>query len=422
MNRYQSGSNQYKKKSAPNSLTPLRVTALTQDIFKLCGEVWHTKCRAKVYAPSWAHSSHPSEKNKLRAALTAHTPTTVLLALANGDAFTVKYLMNRRAGLPEEVQQAIAMQHPLYAISKWGYDKDNPQLPQWLEYFTRHPSAAVRTAAARLPLPPHLCRLLTQDPEHSVRFRLIYNSSLPKPTQTILLHDPTNAIRSRALHQLGTPADITTDIVHHPEAAFRVAAAIHSDTPSQLDQLVRDTVLHVQNAAIRNPSTSTTSLSWVSKHSFNNVPHTIMTHPNCPSDFLSETMQYSPGWQIYISRHPKTPPHIIEQLVQRSNATVCLSIAQRPNLPQTTIERLSKHPTSRVRQSISQRSDLPTSIWDRLVRDRSKLLKEGLADRSTTPPHVLAKLVAAKTPRIRQKALKNPNCPASAQAMYILSL
>lgn len=309
MNRYQPGSNQYKKRTAPQPLTaPLHITTPIQNTVKRCGEVWGTKCKAKVQAPSWAHGAHPSDNSKLHAALTPHTPTALLLTLANGKAsYSVIKTLAKRNNSTEKLKQAIAMRHPLEAMSIWG---TNASLlpPDWLEAFAKHPDSNVRANVARLAyLPHHICRLLLKNADENVKVNLASNS-VPQTVASALLQDSTITVKSAALRHLGTPNDITTDIIHHSSPEIRAAASYRSNTPSQLDQLIHDSVYSVWHTAVRNPYTTTESLSWIIEHQpLDRIPKAILTHPHCPPDIFSRDIQWTDTWKTALIRFPGTP-------------------------------------------------------------------------------------------------------------------
>jgi len=425
MNRHAQGSNQYKKKLAPQSLiVPPQIKNPTQNTFKRCGDVWGTQCKAKVFPPTWTHGTHPSYEIRLRLSDTPHTPTTLLLALIKrkGSYSIIKNIVNKHT-ITEQLKQAIITQHPLYAMSLWG---KNPSLlpPNCVEYFAKHPTAQVRARAAQLPyLPPHICRLLREDVDKNVRINLVGNSHLPKSTRNILLQDPTSTVKSTALRHFGTPNDITTDIINHPSPNIRAAAAHCSNTPTQLDQLIRDSEYSVWHTALLNPHTTTTSLSWIIKHQqIDRIPHSILRHPNCPPNIFSQNIQWTSSWKQYLIRFPDTPPTLLTQLSRSITLAQLRILAQHAHLPETAIHQLAHHQDKSVRRAIASRPDLPVDVYDQLSQDRAYTVKSLIARNQNTPPHILTRLALHKTPHLSASALANPNCPPNVRALHTLAL
>jgi len=189
--RHGLGTNQYQTRLAgpklATSRADLMVAAGAQPQQLPCGQVWGTRCRTLVQAPSWSHGTHPS-----RAALDR--------ALNNPGTHPAALEHIVRAGLR-------AAEHPM-SYGTWRmllvtHRTDaiiHPNCPTGLLIeLSQHPNHYVRADVATNPgCPPDVLRHLAGDAHWDVRERVAHNLSSPADTLVTLLQDTVSSVQRTA--------------------------------------------------------------------------------------------------------------------------------------------------------------------------------------------------------------------------------
>lgn len=105
------GTNQYQVRGHAKIPAPAPIVTLAsppETNRRRCGEVWGTKCRIWIGAPSWSHGEHPSTTAMLATTQSSSTSAEILTLLAGDESWNVRYWVAQNLSTPPEVLARLA--------------------------------------------------------------------------------------------------------------------------------------------------------------------------------------------------------------------------------------------------------------------------------------------------------------------------
>ncbi len=256
---------------------------------------------------------------------------------------------------------------------------------------------------------------------------------------------PGEDIRAHVSENPKTPPALLEKLMQDESSRVRLAVAQNPNAPASiLARLAESRMVELRHAVVRNSHTPASVLEYLAGDSEKDIRRSVKQHSNVsdaallilgvlddrsgtPSDVL-EKLASDPRShvRIKVAEHPKTPQHILEQLIDDADIEVCRAMTDNSNASSRILEKLAYY--------FNEEAKKTNQIWG-----YSKLLKHQnttfriieilanfdrdvryvLAKHNLTPPSTLVRLVEEDPNGIGSIVLDNPNAPSEALAKLI---
>ena len=113
-----------------------------------------------------------------------------------------------------------------------------------------------------------------------------------------------------------------------------------------------------------------------------------------------------------VARNPRTPPMILEQLMQDDEEQVWASLASNPGLPEWVMDDFASS-TEYVQECLAANPSLPSRLFDQLSSAYKSGVRASLAERKDLPLDILLVLASDESETVRAQVTQNPTAPFS---------
>jgi hypothetical protein len=114
-------------------------------------------------------------------------------------------------------------------------------------------------------------------------------------------------------------------------------------------------------------------------------------HPDCPS-WIYESAASVATLRHFIATNPRTPPTILETLVNESEDHIRIALAKNPNSSPTLLANLAKDESISVLVSLAKNPNTPLELLAALATHEDSEVQAGVAQNVETTPEILSSL------------------------------
>ncbi|WP_105972349.1 hypothetical protein [Streptomyces geranii] len=250
-------------------------------------------------------------------------------------------------GLPLDVAETLAADPDVRVVDELALCTTSPEIAARL---AAHPHAQVRRALAwNEAVPPAVLLALLageghDDPPPDT------DTSVDDPYEITVLH-----IQHAALRNPSTPTEAAVAFADHPSPMLRQALAQRPDLPPELGRrLAADPVPCVRADLAENPATTDDALMLVlAEDEDPDVRRHLAHNPNVPLDLLTRLVATTKIGAVLLPRIATATPAESEELARSRDSTVRMLLAVRRDLPAGIRDALATDPDAKVLKTIA---------------------------------------------------------------------
>jgi hypothetical protein len=261
------------------------------------------------------------------------TPAPRLRELAQRDLEHALAVAQNPSAPPDVLQQFVEVFNQDPALIKRVISNPNTPAEALIRYGWSQPEALLQN--------PIFPILLLEDP--------LVIEKIPAPTLEKILALPE------------APMQFLEHHVGHTNPYIQARIAAHPLTPIASLQTLLEKEFHsvlVMPSLARNENLTVEMIERLGTHKHDLVLLEISRHPKTPAHLLAKLAELSLGQlQQNLAAHPNTPDEIIEQLAYQEDPVLLEALARRHKLPRAVLRRLAGHPLESVHLSILLNQD-----------------------------------------------------------------
>lgn len=222
------------------------------------------------------------------------------------------------------------------------------------------------------------------------------------PVDPISLSPVSVEIRRQVAGYPGTPTEILAFLAQDEDAEVRCLVAIHEQTSPETLASLRDDLLNVRLALVKNTHTPREILEQLATSAL--MAPSLLDNPSLP---------------------PVLKRQVIENCLQTAskfptedNLQVCVKIALDPNTPPDILEILAydkrgtqNDPTPRISLAVARNPQTPLSVIEAMSQCSDTYYSTAYIANPRTPPELLLQLAQHSNPKIRTVVAAHPNTP-----------